>query len=170
MLLETNRNFGKSAESDTDTERTSCHYNDRPRFSIFSIVGIIIGTIVCTIIRAAVKRGNLADLNSLLNKPEFPKAAAYEPTWVLQNQMGPNALWLTEWLCEVLPLEPRMRVLDQGCERAMSSVFLAREFGCWSFETASSRLRRSEDTRVWTPDRPGYSSSRGVTGAGEGRG
>lgn len=48
---------------------------------------------------------------------------------MLDNQMGPNALWLLEWLCERLPLAPGMRVLDLGCGRAMTSVFLAREHG-----------------------------------------
>jgi len=47
---------------------------------------------------------------------------------VLDNQMGPNALWLAEWLCEGLHLEPEMRVLDLGCGKAMTSVFVAREF------------------------------------------
>ncbi len=43
--------------------------------------------------------------------------------------MGPNALWLTEALCEVVTISPGMRVLDLGCGRAMSSIFLAQEFG-----------------------------------------
>ena len=43
--------------------------------------------------------------------------------------MGPNAVWLAEWLAQVLPLTPGMRVLDLGCGRAISSIFLAREFG-----------------------------------------
>jgi SAM-dependent methyltransferase len=43
--------------------------------------------------------------------------------------MGPNVLWLTEWLCVQMELEPGMRVLDMGCGKALSSVFLAREFG-----------------------------------------
>jgi SAM-dependent methyltransferase len=38
-------------------------------------------------------------------------------------------LWLIEWLAEELDLQPGMRVLDLGCGRAMSSVFLRREFG-----------------------------------------
>jgi len=49
--------------------------------------------------------------------------------------MGPNVLWLTEWLAEGLKLEPGMRLLDMGCGRAMSSIFLAREFGCFVFAT-----------------------------------
>ncbi len=43
--------------------------------------------------------------------------------------MGPNPVWLTEWLCQAMDLRPGMRVLDMGCGRASSSVFLAREFG-----------------------------------------
>jgi SAM-dependent methyltransferase len=48
---------------------------------------------------------------------------------MLDSQMGTNAVWLTEWLCEALAVESGMRVLDLGCGRAMSSIFLAREFG-----------------------------------------
>lgn len=48
---------------------------------------------------------------------------------MLENQMGPNALWLAEWLAEALPLKSGMRVLDLGCGRAMTSIFLAKEFG-----------------------------------------
>ncbi len=65
----------------------------------------------------------------LLHKPEFPRSNRYEAAWVLENQMGPNALWLTESLTEALPLERGMRVLDLGCGRAVSSIFLAKEFG-----------------------------------------
>lgn len=43
--------------------------------------------------------------------------------------MGPNALWLVEWLTGALALEPGMRVLDLGCGKALSSIFLAKEFG-----------------------------------------
>jgi cyclopropane fatty-acyl-phospholipid synthase-like methyltransferase len=60
--------------------------------------------------------------------PQFPRASAYDPDWVAENQMGPNALWLLEALCHHLVLEPGMRVLDLGCGKAMTSVFLAREF------------------------------------------
>lgn len=40
--------------------------------------------------------------SSLLMKPEFPRSAKYDPDWMMDNQMGPNALWLMEWLCEAL--------------------------------------------------------------------
>jgi len=71
---------------------------------------------------------SIHEAHSLLYKPEFPRANGYDADWVLDNQMGPNALWLAEWLCEALPLEPGMRVLDLGCGKAMTSIFLAREF------------------------------------------
>ncbi|MGQ4351417.1 SAM-dependent methyltransferase [Streptomyces sp. SAS_275] len=58
-----------------------------------------------------------------------PRAAAYPADWVLENRMGPNALWLVEELTHAMDLQPGMRVLDLGCGRAMTSVFLAREYG-----------------------------------------
>ncbi|MGL4513505.1 MAG: SAM-dependent methyltransferase [Lacipirellulaceae bacterium] len=62
--------------------------------------------------------------------PRFPRSLAYHPDWVFASASGgANALWLTEWLAEAMDLCPGMRVLDLGCGRAMSSVFLRREFG-----------------------------------------
>jgi cyclopropane fatty-acyl-phospholipid synthase-like methyltransferase len=43
--------------------------------------------------------------------------------------MGPNVLWLTEALTDAMALRPGMRVLDLGCGRALSSIFLAKEYG-----------------------------------------
>ncbi len=70
-----------------------------------------------------------AQLAERLRLPGYPRSAAYDPEWVLDNLMGPNALWLAESLCQVLDLQPGMRVLDMGCGKALSSVFLAKEFG-----------------------------------------
>ena len=62
--------------------------------------------------------------------PRFPRASRYHPDWVLSAVSGAaNPLWLTEWLCEAMDLRPGMRVLDLGCGRALSSIFLRREFG-----------------------------------------
>lgn len=73
---------------------------------------------------------NQTDLAAgLLDHENFPLSSKYDPQWVIENEMGPNVLWLTESLCEVIDLKPGMRVLDMGCGRAMSSIFLAKEFG-----------------------------------------
>jgi len=64
-----------------------------------------------------------------LHNDRYPLSNKYDPKWVFENQMGPNALWLMEALVEVLPVEPGMKVLDLGCGRAMTSIFLAKEFG-----------------------------------------
>jgi cyclopropane fatty-acyl-phospholipid synthase-like methyltransferase len=68
-------------------------------------------------------------LAEMLANGQFPRSAKYDLQWVLENEMGPSALWLTEWLCGDMELRPGMRVLDMGCGRAMSSVFLAKEYG-----------------------------------------
>jgi SAM-dependent methyltransferase len=69
------------------------------------------------------------ELAALLALDQFPRSASYDPEWVLENLMGPNVLWLTEALSQVMSLKPGMRVLDMGCGRAISSIFLAKEFG-----------------------------------------
>ncbi len=71
----------------------------------------------------------MSDVDLLLTKPGFPRSNGYERPWVLENQMGPNALWLVEWLSREMSFVPGQRVLDLGCGRAMTSIFLAREFG-----------------------------------------
>ncbi len=84
----------------------------------------------------------------------FPRASAYHPEWVLGGAGGgANPLWLTEWLCEALDLRPGMRVLDLGCGRALSSIFLHREFGVrvWATDlwcSATENLQRVRDAGV----------------------
>ncbi len=84
----------------------------------------------------------------------FPRASRYHPDWVIASMGSPsNALWLTEWLCETLDLQPGMRVLDLGCGRAMSSIFLRREFGVevWATDlwfSPSENLLRIRDAGV----------------------
>lgn len=80
----------------------------------------------------------------------FPRSLAYDPNWIAAIGMGSNPLWLTEWLTQSLELRPGMRVLDLGCGRAASSVFLAREFGVqvWATDlwiSASENFRRISD-------------------------
>lgn len=73
--------------------------------------------------------GQPNDIAEQLRLAQFPRSAAYDAGWMLENVMGPNALWLLEALTEVLPLSPGMRVLDLGCGKALTSIFLAKEFG-----------------------------------------
>lgn len=70
-----------------------------------------------------------AGIAEQLHLPQFPRSASYDAGWMLDNVMGPNAMWLAESLSEVLPLSPGMRVLDLGCGKALTSIFLAKEFG-----------------------------------------
>lgn len=66
--------------------------------------------------------------SKLLNRKEFLRSLKYDHDWMLNNMMGPNAVWLTEWLCQRMDLKPGMRVLDMGCGKCLSSIFLAKEF------------------------------------------
>lgn len=72
----------------------------------------------------------------LLSIDRFSRSSRYDREWIIANQMGPNVLWLTEFLCEAMDLQPGMRVLDLGCGKALSSIFLAKEF----------------DVQVWATD------------------
>lgn len=60
---------------------------------------------------------------------------------------------MTEWLTAVLDLKPGMRVLDLGCGRASSSIFLRREFGVQVWATdllfdVSENAQRIRDAGV----------------------
>jgi SAM-dependent methyltransferase len=84
----------------------------------------------------------------------FPRSSKYHPEWVVASASGgANALWLTEWLAAAMDLRPGMRVLDLGCGRAMSSIFLRREFGVqvWATDlwfSASENIQRIRDAGV----------------------
>ncbi|MDD5426383.1 MAG: methyltransferase domain-containing protein [candidate division Zixibacteria bacterium] len=68
------------------------------------------------------------ELISRLKTEDFPLSNKYDPQWVIDNHMGPNVLWLTEWLCRAMEFQKNQRILDLGCGKAVSSVFLAKEF------------------------------------------
>lgn len=90
------------------------------------------------------------DIAQALTVRQFPRASTYDPAWIMANEMGPHVLWLTEYLTQSLALRPGMRILDLGCGRAMSSIFLAREFGVdvWATDLwidAADNLRRIEE-------------------------
>lgn len=89
--------------------------------------------------------------DSSLVSPRFPRSNSYHPDWIVGHASGgANALWLAEWLSEVLAFKPGMRVLDLGCGRAATSIFLAREFGVqvWAADlwfNVSENFRRISD-------------------------
>lgn len=76
------------------------------------------------------------ELQRALTLARYPRSAKYPARWMVDNAMGPNPIWLAEALVERMQLRPGMRILDLGCGRALSSVFLAKEF----------------DVQVWATD------------------
>jgi cyclopropane fatty-acyl-phospholipid synthase-like methyltransferase len=81
----------------------------------------------------------------------FPRSARYSSDWLRAGVSGgANPLWLAEWLTEDLELSSGMRVLDLGCGRALSSIFLHLEFGVqvWAIDlwfSADENLQRIRD-------------------------
>ncbi|WP_066834227.1 SAM-dependent methyltransferase [Rufibacter ruber] len=70
----------------------------------------------------------------------FPRSAHYDPQWVREHSMGENVLFNLESITALLPLREGMRVLDLGCGKAASSIFLAKEFKVqvWAVDEAIS--------------------------------
>jgi len=84
---------------------------------------------------------------------QYTKTEKYDTGWIEQNWMGPNPLWLTEDLCGHMDLKPGMKVLDLGCGKGLTSIFLAKEYGVTVFATdlwisAADNLRRIEEAGV----------------------
>ena len=103
----------------------------------------------------------------------FPRSSRYHPEWVIAGVSGgANSLWMIEWLAEALDLRPGMRVLDLGCGRAASSIFLCREFGVqvWATDlwfSASENLRRIRDAGVEDGVFPIHADARSLPFAAE---
>jgi SAM-dependent methyltransferase len=66
-------------------------------------------------------------MSSLLRPERYPRSSGYDPSWVRSLDMGPHPLWQLEDLLPELRLRPGQRVLDLGCGKGATSVFLARE-------------------------------------------
>lgn len=102
----------------------------------------------------------------------FPRSSRYAFDWIKEGAMGSNTLWMTEWLSERLELRPGMRVLDLGCGRAKSSIFLAREFGVQVWATdlwiaASENWQRVGDAGLDDRVFPLHADARALPFAGE---
>ncbi|HIJ65412.1 MAG TPA: methyltransferase domain-containing protein [Candidatus Hydrogenedentes bacterium] len=103
----------------------------------------------------------------MLKWDDFPRSSKYDPIRVANHSMGPNVLWLTEALCEVMKLAPGMRVLDLGCGAALSSIFLAKEFGLQVWATdlwvnPSDNLQRIREAGVEETVFPIYADARAL--------
>lgn len=68
-------------------------------------------------------------LSNLIRPDRYPRASTYDPSWLIDLDMGPNPLWLLEDLARDLDLRRGTRILDLGSGKGPTSVFLAREYG-----------------------------------------
>lgn len=68
----------------------------------------------------------------------FERSAKYDKGWIDENKMGPNPIWLMEEPCEHMKLEKGMKILDLGCGKAITSIFLAKEFGACEVKNGKS--------------------------------
>lgn len=68
-------------------------------------------------------------LRKAMAHPAYPISSAYDPGWTCGNSMGPIPTWLAEDLAPAMHFKPGQRVLDLGCGAAITSVFLARDYG-----------------------------------------
>lgn len=90
------------------------------------------------------------------NCPEnilFPLSTKYDLNWIRKNSLGENVLYNLETLCHVLKFEPGMKVLDLGCGKALSGIFLAKEYGVkvWAIDPKicpTENLARIKDMGV----------------------
>ncbi len=65
----------------------------------------------------------------------YNKAHKYSKEFIQENIMGPNPMKLLEELMEKHPLPKGATVMDLGCGRGVTSIFLAKEYGLHVFAT-----------------------------------
>src|SRR5437899_11198870 len=110
--------------------------------------------------------------NQLVSE-RFPRSSKYHREWVMASVSGgANSLWLAEWLTDALDLRPGMRVLDLGCGRGASSIFLRREFDVqvWAADLwngVSERFQRVQDAGVEDGVFPIHADARSLPFAAE---
>lgn len=91
----------------------------------------------------------------------------YDPEWMKKNMMGPNAIYLLDILTEKMNLKPGLKVLDLGCGMAMTSIFLAKEFGVnvWATDlwiSATDNYKRIKDEDLGELVFPIHAEARGL--------
>jgi len=109
-----------------------------------------------------------SELDTRLMTEQFPRSNKYNSEWLIAGcSGGANPLWLTEWLTSAVDLQPKMRILDLGCGRALSSIFLCREFEVevWAVDlwfSTSENLQRIRDAGVEDGVHPIHSDARSL--------
>lgn len=119
----------------------------------------------------SINKNKLLEILSL-EKSLYPLSSKYNINWVLENNMGPNPLWFTELLCNHIILKPGMKVLDLGCGTALSSIFLAKEYGVQVWATdlwinATENWKRIKEAGVEDKVYPIYSEAHSLPFADE---
>ena len=64
---------------------------------------------------------------------KYIRTIKYDNQFLLDNMMGPNAMKILEEMTAGLALKKGMRVLDLGCGKGLTSIFLAKEYGVQVF-------------------------------------
>jgi SAM-dependent methyltransferase len=67
--------------------------------------------------------------NPRLDRGLYPRLDGYSWEEIYRGAMGPGGLFLAADMVAGMGLRPGQRVLDLGCGRAATSIFLAREYG-----------------------------------------
>jgi cyclopropane fatty-acyl-phospholipid synthase-like methyltransferase len=70
----------------------------------------------------------MENTSKAIHKTFFPLSAQYDKNWIKKNSLGENVLYNLECLCEVMCFKEGMRVLDLGCGKVLSGIFLSKEF------------------------------------------
>lgn len=66
---------------------------------------------------------------------KYIKTEKYDINFIKENIMGPNPLKLLEQILDKHPIEKGTTVLDLGCGKGLTSIFLAKECGVRVFAT-----------------------------------
>jgi cyclopropane fatty-acyl-phospholipid synthase-like methyltransferase len=63
----------------------------------------------------------------------YNRSQKYDKSFLSQNFMGPNAILMLDEITQDIELTMDMRVLDLGCGKGLTAIFLAKEYGAKTF-------------------------------------
>ena len=66
---------------------------------------------------------------------KYGKKTHIDDAFICENLMGPNCLRIIEELMHGISLPPKAKILDLGCGKGLTSLFLASEYDCHVFAT-----------------------------------